>query len=117
VNFLYLILEHLYIILMLPIALLLSKLYILFLAVFGRRITEGETINNRLIKEGQRWELKEDIHEELRRGIHVVKQYCGDRILLLREDYRHDLPQGCSPTFDIDIMDNPNFELITERGK
>jgi len=46
-----------------------------------------------------------------------VVEYYGDGILLRREDCRHDLPQGCLPIFPIDILDDKNFELTTQREK
>ena len=86
-----------------------------FFAGMGRRVTEGYTPGGRLVSEGQRWNLKEDIHDELRGGIYIIREWYGDRILLIREDGGRDgLPPGALPIFDLPIMDDLKFELVED---
>ena len=79
------------------------------------RLTSGETPNGRFIAEGQRWNLKKDINKGLRAGVHIIKTYYADSILLIREDDQHFLNQGESPVYYFDIMDNENFELMEKK--
>ena len=93
---------------------LVSNIIVMSTIVNGQRINSGTTHGGKFIKEGQLWNLKEDIHPELKAGIYIVAQYYDDSILLTREDDKHFHPQGCSPVYYFDILDNPNFELIKE---
>ena len=92
----------------------MRELILWIYGLFGERITSGPTTLKKNVAEGQRWNLKEDISHELREGIFLVVEYYGDRILLRREDWRHDLPVGVLPIFPIDILDDNRFELVKD---
>lgn len=72
-------------------------------------ITSGMTPLCRTVSKGQEFELKEDISSELRKGIFVIEEYMGDRILLKRKDKRHDLQPGQIPIFEISVLDDDRF--------
>ncbi len=46
------------------------------------------------ISSGQRYELKEDLNDNLRAGVFIVSQHSIDHVFLKREDGRNDLAPG-----------------------
>ena len=90
----------------------LGNLFFISSAIMGTRVTGGLTPEGRHVNEGQIWRLNKDIDKELRTGLFLVAEFYGDRVLLKRKDGRHDLPQGCLPIFDIEIMDRSEFVLL-----
>jgi hypothetical protein len=76
-------------------------------------VTSGQTPLNKHVHEGQEWVLGKDISSDLKRGIFVITQYGGDRVLIKRKDGRHDAPIGALPIYEIGILDHPDFRPLT----
>jgi len=78
------------------------------------RQTSGKTPGGRFVSEGQTWNLSENLSEDLPSGAYVIEQYYGNRVLLVRKDARRVTPVGALPVYEIETLDNENFELIKD---
>jgi hypothetical protein len=83
----------------------------------GKIVTSVETPQGKLVSEGQRWNLKNKISEDLPPGIYLIKTCMSDSVFMPREDEVRYLPQGAAAIYPTNILDDDSFELLDWTSK